>query len=103
MARKPHQTITKHFKSLPDPRTGNATVHVFLDILVITICAVICGADGWTEVALWGQANETWLRTFLELPDGIPSHDTFGRVFAQLDPQQFRKCFLSWVRAISGS
>ena len=101
MASKPHQTIKKHFKSLPDPRTGNATEHLFLDILVITICAVICGADCWTEVQLWGEANKEWLRTFLELPSGIPSHDTFGRVFARLDPQQFRKCFLSWIRAIS--
>ncbi len=101
MADKSHQTITKHFKSLQDPRTGNATRHLFLDILVITICAVICGADGWTEVQLWGEANEAWLRTFLELPNGIPSHDTFGRVLGLLDPQQFGKCFLSWIRAIS--
>ncbi len=69
--------------------------------MVITICAVICGADGWTEVQLWGEANEAWLHTFLELPNGIPSHDTFGRVFARIDPQQFSKCFLSWIRAIS--
>src|SRR5512135_1956846 len=101
MANKPPATIKKHFKKLQDPRTGNATEHVFLDILVITICAVICGADGWTEVQLWGQANEQWLRTFLALPEGIPSHDTFGRVFARIDPEQFGKCFLSWVRAIS--
>ena len=101
MAREPHQTINKHFKSLPDPRTGNATQHLFLDILVITLCAVICGADGWTEVQRWGEANEAWLRTFLSLPSGVPSHDTFGRVFARLDPQRFRQCFLSWIRAIS--
>ncbi len=101
MSPKAHQTIDKHFASLKDPRTGNAQQHELLDILVITICAVICGADGWTEVALWGQANETWLKTFLPLPHGIPSHDTFGRVFARLDPKAFRHCFLSWVRAIS--
>ncbi len=101
MASKPPATIKKHFKKLPDPRTGNATEHVFLDILVITIYAVICGADGWTEVQVWGEANKAWLRTFLELPSGIPSHDTFGRVFAQIDPEQFGKCFRSWIRAIS--
>ena len=101
MANKPPATIKKHFKKLQDPRTGNATEHVFLDILVITICAVICGADGWTEVQVWGEANQEWLRTFLELPSGIPSHDTFGRVFAQIDPAQFGKCFRSWIRAIS--
>ncbi len=101
MASKPPATVNKHVKALQDPRTGNATEHVFLDILVITICAVICGADGWTEVQVWGQANEAWLHTFLELPSGIPSHDTFGRVFAQIDPEQFGKCFRSWIRAIS--
>jgi predicted transposase YbfD/YdcC len=101
MSRKPHQTIAKHFQNLKDPRTGNATVHPLVDILTIAICAVICGADAWTEVELWGQTNEAWLRTFLELPSGIPSHDTFGYVFARLDPKQFRRGFLSWVRAIS--
>ncbi len=101
MSRKPNQTIVNHFQNLKDPRTGNATVHVLLDILTIALFAVICGADGWTEVALWGQTNETWLRTFLELPSGIPSHDTFGDVFARLDPKQFRRGFLSWVRAMS--
>ncbi len=100
MARKPSSSIKKHFKALPDPRTGNATQHLFLDVLVITICAVICGADGWTEVQLWGEANEEWLRTFLELPSGIPSHDTFGRIFARIDPAQFGQCFLRWIRAI---
>jgi DDE family transposase len=95
------QTIAKHFKTLQDPRMGNALQHVFLDILVITICALIRGADGWTQVEVWGRANAAWLRTFLELPSSIPSHDTFGRVFARLDPPQFRRCFLKWIRAIS--
>src|SRR5437773_7803664 len=98
---KSQQLIEQHFASLKDPRTGNAQRHELLDILVIAICATICGADGWTDVEQWGQANAAWLRTFLSLPHGIPSHDTFGRVFARIDPQAFRDCFLSWVRAIS--
>lgn len=101
MATKPAQSITKHFATLEDPRTGNATQHLLLDIIVIAICATICGADGWGEVEVWGRANQEWLRTFLELPHGIPSHDTFRRVFLLLDPKQFRRCFLAWIRAIS--
>lgn len=101
MAKKPARSIQRHFASLPDPRTGNATQHLLLDIVVIAICASICGADGWEDIEVWALANEAWLRTFLELPNGIPSHDTFRRVFLLLDPEQFRRCFLSWVRAIS--
>ena len=100
MSPKAHQTINKHFATLQDPRHGNALQHELLDILVIAICATICGADGWTEIALWGESSEAWLRTFLELPNGIASHDTFGRVFARLDPKVFRRCFMSWARAI---
>ena len=101
MATKPAQSITKHFASVKDPRIGNAKRHLLLDIIVIAICAAICGANTWVEVELWGKANRKWLATFLELPNGIPSHDTFGRVFALLDPKQFRRCFLVWVRAVS--
>ena len=100
MSRKPHPTITMHFASLKDPRTGNAARHRLLDILVIAICASLCGADTWVDVETWGRAKENWLRQFLELPNGIPAHDTFGRVFALLDPQAFRKCFLGWIHAI---
>lgn len=97
----PAQSITKHFAAIPDPRTGNAKQHLLLDILVIAICAAICGADTWVEVEIWGKANREWLKTFLTLPNGIPSHDTFRRVFILLDAKQFRRCFLSWIRAIS--
>ena len=100
MATKPAQSITKHFASVKDPRTGNAKQHLLLDLLVIAICAAICGADGWVEIEVWAKANRKWLRTFLELPNGIPSHDTFRRVFMLLDPKQFRRGFLSWVRAV---
>lgn len=101
MANKPAQSITNHFAAVADPRTGNAKQHLLLDIIVITICAAICGADSWVEVAVWAKANRKWLRTFLELPNGIPSHDTFRRVFLLLDPKQFRRCFLVWIRAVS--
>lgn len=101
MSTASHQSISKHFAGLPDPRIGNAKRHLLLDILVIAICALLCGADTWVEIELWGQANRRWLETFLALPNGIPSHDTFGRVFARLDPKQFERCFLQWVRAVS--
>ncbi|MBD0313985.1 MAG: ISAs1 family transposase [Microcoleus sp. T3-bin5] len=101
MANKPAQSITKHFASVQDPRSGNAKLHLLSDIIVIAICATICGADTWVEVEVWAKANRQWLRTFLALPNGIPSHDTFRRVFILLDPKQFRRCFLAWVRAVS--
>jgi len=78
-------SIGEHFATLDDPRIDRTKRHKLLDIVSIAICAVICGADGWVGVEECGKAKEKWLRTFLELPNGIPSHDTFGRVFAQLD------------------
>lgn len=92
--------IIEHFEGMPDPRTGNAKQHVFLEILIMAICAVICGADGWSDVELFAKNKKAWLKTFLKLPKGIPSHDTFGRVFAQIQPEEFRKRFIDWVRAI---
>ena len=100
MERQPVASIAKHFGELADPRTGNAKAHIFLDILIIAICAVICGADGWSDVELFGKNKKDWLKTFLELPKGIPSHDTFGRVFAKIKPEEFQKRFMEWVQAI---
>ena len=93
-------SITKHFGELQDPRTGNAKAHIFLEILIIAICAVICGADGWSDIELFGKNKKDWLKTFLELPKGIPSHDTFGRVFGKIRPEEFQKRFIDWVQAI---
>lgn len=91
--------IIDHFCSLSDPRILLKTRHKLIDIIVITLCAVLAGADEWTEIAEFGRIREKWFRTFLELPFGIPSHDTFGRVFSMIRPEEFEKCFLDWVRA----
>ncbi len=93
-------TLQEHFATLEDPRVERTKRHQLLAIITIALCAVICGADTWVDVEEFGKAKRAWLETFLELPNGIPSHDTFGRVFARLDPEQFQACFLSWVQAI---
>lgn len=94
-------TIEQHFGDLTDPRVDRTKLHQLLDILVIAICAVIAGADNWEDVEEFGKARLAWFQTFLELPNGIPSHDTFTRVFARLDPEQFQAGFLSWMSAVS--
>ncbi len=101
METDPAASIEKHFANLGDPRIDRTKRHSLLDILVIAICAVICGVDNWEEVELFGEAKETWFKTFLELPNGIPSHDPFWRVFARLDPQQFQQSFVSWITCVS--
>lgn len=99
MPETPVATITDHFSGLEDPRSDNRR-HLLLDVIVIAICAAICGADTWTDVELFGLAKEEWFKSFLKLPHGIPSHDTFGRVFALLDPKQFQQCFREWILAV---
>ena len=93
-------SLAEHFADLEDPRAEHLTDHKLLDIVMIAICAVICGAESWTDVELFGNERLAWLEQFLELKNGIPSHDTFGRVFARLNPSQFQSCFISWVQAV---
>jgi predicted transposase YbfD/YdcC len=101
MEREPAASIAGHFADLEDPRVERTKRHKLLDIMVIAICAIICGADDWVAAESFGRAKHEWLKRFLELPNGIPSHDTFGRVFARLDPEQFERCFLQWIAAVS--
>jgi predicted transposase YbfD/YdcC len=95
-------TVADYVADLPDLRTGPAVRHVLLDIVTVAVCAVLCGADTWVDVALFGRSKEPWLGTFLALPNGIPSHDTFGRVFAALDPTAFEAAVLGWERERAG-
>ncbi len=87
------------FADLKDPRTGNARLHDLHAILVIALCTMLCGGEDCSDMALFGQAREPFLRQFLPLEHGIPSHDTFGRVFARLDPEAFGKCVAEWMGA----
>lgn len=89
--------IPRAFEQMPDPRRNNSR-HKLIDILTIALFAVLCGADGWEAVAEYGRAKLKWLKTFLELPYGIPSHDTFGDVFAKLQPEAFERCFRQWMK-----
>ncbi len=98
---KPRVALLDHFGSLSDPRIDRTKKHSFTDVLVISICGFICGIDNWVELEEFGEAKEEWFRTFLELPNGIPSHDTFGRFFGALDPEAFSRCFSRWVAAIA--
>jgi predicted transposase YbfD/YdcC len=94
-------SILEHFANLPDPRVERTRRHELLDIIVIAICAVICACESWEDIAEYGQSKRNWFQTFLRLPNGIPSHDTFRRVFNRLDPRAFHDCFVSWVTALS--
>ena len=101
MKLKPKITMADHFAHMTDPRVERSQRHKLIDIITIAICAVICGADTWVDIESYGRAKLEWLKQFLELPNGIPSHDTFARVFAQLDPEQFQESFLNWIKSIS--
>lgn len=95
--------LLRWFGELDDPRPGRNVMYPLSAMLAIAILAVLCGADSWVEVATWGGCKLEWLRTFLPLPHGIPSHDTFGRVFGRLDPAAFEKCFRAWTAALAQS
>jgi predicted transposase YbfD/YdcC len=95
-------SFLEHFAKVKDPILERSKEHLLKDIIAIAILAIISGADGWVAIEGYGNAKYEWLKSFLELPNGIPSHDTFSRVFARIEPQQFQEGFLSWVNAIIG-
>ena len=95
--------LIESFSDMPDPRVVGRTDHHLLDILVLTECAVVCGADDWEAVEMRGEAKLDWLRQTIALKNGIPSHDTKGRVFAAMDSTAFQACFTRWVSTICGS
>jgi hypothetical protein len=97
----PGTRIERHFADLQDPRVERTRRHKLLDIVVLAICGVICGADDWVSIQEFGAAKLEWFQGFLELPNGIPSHDTFGRVFGRLAPDQFQTCFTNWILSVS--
>jgi predicted transposase YbfD/YdcC len=105
-ASQPHSSdlsITKHFTKLKDPRRRHRRLHHLQDIIVIALCAVIAGAQDWQDIETFGRQRRDWLQRFLALPHGIPSHDTFERVFDRLKPQAFQACFRHWVQAVSAA
>jgi len=93
--------LLDYFTNVTDPRIERTKLHKLEDILAIAICATICGAEGWTEMVFFGQCKQQWLETFLELPNGIPSDDTFRRVISALQPNEFEACFQRWTKAVS--
>ena len=101
MAEEPTGSIWIHFSKLEDPRIDRQKLHPLMDIIVIAICAVICGAETWVDMENFGKARIAWFKKFLELPNGVPSHDTFGRVFGLLKASAFEECFFDWVQAVN--
>jgi len=109
MRKKPLGAIEEHFCKVNDPRKDRTKGHKLMDVIAIAICAVICGAEGWVDIEKFGNNKIIWLKTFLEMPNGIPSHDTFGRVFSLIDAQEFQaafytapavRCRCAWVWAV---
>ena len=95
-------TLTEAFAGVVDPRTGPARRHDLTEIILMALCAVLCGADTWVDVAEWAEDNEAWLKRYLVLEHGTPSHDTFGRVFRLLDAKVFEACFRDWISGLAG-
>ena len=93
-------SIAHHFAELTDPRIDRSRLHELLDLITIAICAVVAGADSWDDIEDFGKAKHDWFKTFLDLPNGIPSHDTFRRLFERLDPAEFQRGFLGWIEAL---
>ncbi|BDA66669.1 transposase ISAs1 family protein [Calothrix sp. PCC 7716] len=101
MEPKQKRTIADFFENVKDPRVERTKRHKLIDIITIAICAVICGAETWIAIETYGQEKKEWLEKFLELSNGIPSHDTFARVFAKINPASFQECFLEWIKSIA--
>src|SRR3989442_8514454 len=93
-------SIVRHFRRLKDPRRAHRRLHLLQDIIVIALCAVIAGAQDWQQVATFGRKRLDWVKRFLNLPNGIPAHDTFERLFDRIDPQAFQACFRAWVQTL---
>src|SRR3978361_1493840 len=95
------ETLAQYFSTVEDPRCSGKVEHRLIDVLVIAVCAVIACAESWDDIALYGRSKLAWLRTFLELANGIPSHDTFRRVFMLIDPEAFETGVATWVSALT--
>ena len=100
IATSPAALIETHFGGIKDPRAAHSIEHKLIDILIITICATICGANDRSAIAQYGRTKQEWLKTWLELPNGIPSPDTFNRIFTRLKPEELQKCFIGWMQAV---
>src|ERR687893_350448 len=94
------EALITELEVIEDPRCGWKIEHRLIDVLVIAVCAVLGEAESFEDIALYGRCKRAWLEGFLELPNGIPSHDTFRRVLMLVDPEAFERCFLGWVRAV---
>lgn len=95
--------MTRHFRRLPDPRVAGRRKHLLTEIIVMTICGVISGCNDWQQIATFARARHEWLKKYLRLPNGVPSHDTFERVFDRIDPAAFQACFREWTHALHES
>ena len=100
MQNHPKLSLIEHFQDLPDPRVNRTKDHDLIDILVIAVCTLLCAGESFNDMEDFGLAKQDWFKTFLALRNGIPSHDTFNRLFAALDPEAFLDCFLRWTQSL---